>query len=127
MNPKHIGTDFDEFLKEEGIMTDNITRLYELAGVEIPKSLASMCWAKEVLFTAEKQLELIKWLSDTFVFRTYTRLKKEVTCLLTEREYGCDEYYCKSASFDQALTGLIIELWNDLTDEQKAEIKRILE
>ena len=75
-------------------------------------------------FTAEKQLELIKWVSDIFVFRTYARLKKETTCFLTEREYGCDEYFCKSSTLDQALAGLIINLWQDLTDNQKQEIKK---
>ena len=110
-------------------MTDNIEKLYELAGM--PRIYSEFNNGRETVvenvFSPYRQLELIKWLSDTFVFRTYTRLKKEVTCLLTEREYGCDEYFCKSTTLDQALAGLIINLWNDLSDEQREEVKRILQ
>lgn len=113
-------------------MTDNIQKLYELAEVEkepqiIPSTGEIIGYGEYPPFTTEKQLELIKWLSDTHVFRTYTRLKKETTCFLTEREYGCDEYFCKSATLEQALAGLVIYLWQDLADEQKQAIKRILE
>jgi hypothetical protein len=107
-------------------MTDNITKLYEIAGVEIPKSLASMCWAKEVLFTAEKQLELIKWVAT----------KQGYITIGYDSDYGydcevvnsndCYESFCYYEP-EYALCGLIIDLWKDLTDEQKAEVKRILE
>lgn len=114
-------------------MTDNIEKLYEIAGVYLCNMPDIDC-SKECdkcedynPFTAEKQLELIKWVSDIFIFRTYARLKKETTCFLTEREYGCDEYFCKSSTLEQALAGLIIDLWRDLTGDQKQEIKEILQ
>jgi hypothetical protein len=41
---------------------------------------------------------------------------------------GCNDY-CESRneSFEQALASLILELWKDLSDNQKQEIKRILQ
>ena len=110
-------------------MTDNIQKLYEIAGV--PRIYSEFNNGKETVvenvFSPYRQLELIKWVSDIFVFRTFTRLKKETYCFLTEREYGCDEYFCKDVTFSQALAGLILQLWDELTDTQKKEIKEILE
>lgn len=48
-------------------------------------------------FTAEKQLELIKWLSED-----------------------------DTEKFEEALSGLINDLWQDLTDQEKEEIRGIL-
>jgi len=57
-------------------------------------------------FTAEKQLELIKWLSDTI---------------------GNFYYDIETGSFEETLAKLINKLWEDLTEKQKQQIKEILE
>ena len=77
-------------------------------------------------FTAEKQIELIKWLAK----------KDDYTCNYCEIEPRKDGQewlsYCHfkswtSNTFEKALAGLINNLWQDLTEEEKASIKNILE
>ena len=77
-------------------------------------------------FTAEKQLELIKWLSTKELkIRTNKQpyavyvgvLGNDNTCF-----YGCQGLY-----LEQTLAELINHLWQDLTDAEKQQIKNILE
>lgn len=127
-------------------MIDNIQKLYEIAGVEDIGEIESCSledfknceylWkfdclkcekAKKILppFTAEKQLELIKWVSNFKVYESVIHKdRKWFMCA----SIGCNDY-CESRneSFEQALTSLILELWQDLSDNQKQEIKRILQ
>ena len=93
---------------------NNIRKLYEIAGVEEHSS-----------FSVEKQLELIKWFVKTFA---------EIETL--EINYGLNDCFqissCNSVSkfefeFEEALASFISNLYSDLTDVQKEEIKRILE
>ena len=76
-------------------------------------------------FTAEKQLELIKWLSTKELkIRTNKQpyaiyigiLGNDNTCF-----FGCEGLY-----FEQTLAEVINNLWQDLTDQEKDEIRRIL-
>lgn len=60
-------------------------------------------------FTAEKQLELIKWLA-----------KNEMLCRL-ESEYPYFE------RFEECIAYIIDYLWQDLTEEERKQIKNILE
>lgn len=81
-------------------------------------------------FTAEKQLELIKWLArhnfvvcknlggwHTGINPTYDE-EFGITCSKRATNYG---------SFEYALTSLINHLWQDLTEEEKQQVKGILE
>ena len=73
-------------------------------------------------FTAEKQIELIKWLS-----------KKQYVYIImsADKEY----YLCADNSFisgynkqfDKALAMFINAYWQDLTEEEKQQVKGILE
>ena len=92
----------------------NIQKLYEIAEV-----------AKHSPFTAEKQLKLIEWFVKTFA---------EIETL--EINYGLNDCFqvssCNSVSkfefeFGEALASFIFNLYSDLTDDQKEEIKRILD
>lgn len=111
-------------------MVDNIQKLYEIAGVKQLQHpyylLTYMIDGKPYPpFTAEKQLDLIKFVSN---FKVYEVIKHENRKWYMCACIGCDDYYeSRSESFDQAVAGLIINLWQDLTEEQKQEIKRILE
>lgn len=121
-------------------MTDKITKLYEVAGIackdlEYCKNCIYMknnqCINKQEFiedclpFTAVKQLELIKFVSNFKVYEAVIhKNRKWFMCA----SIGCGDYYeSRSESFDQAVAGLIINLWQDLTDDQKQEIKRILQ
>lgn len=78
-------------------------------------------------FTAEKQLELIKWLTKRRDFALDYYPSSNIWVAKTEFYW---EYYEKTYEHEeteQALAGLINNLWQDLTDTEKAEIKRILE
>lgn len=112
-------------------MTDNIQKLYEIAGVYLCNMPDVDC-DKECdkcedysPFTAEKQLDLIKFVSN---FKVYEVIKHENRKWYMCACIDCDDYYeSRSEGFDQAVAGLIINLWQDLTDNQKQEIKRILQ
>lgn len=102
-------------------MTNNIEKLYELAYV------CGRCYDGETLeyppFSSEKQLEMIKWLAfEKRLSLKYINAKWH----LYNGEWGVSSTI-KYEPFEQALAGLICELWDDLTPEQQAEIKRILE
>lgn len=111
-------------------MVDNIQKLYEIAGAKQLQHpyylLTYMIDGKPYPpFTAEKQLDLIKFVSN---FKVYEVIKHENRKWYMCACIGCDDYYeSRSESFDQAVAGLIINLWQDLTEEQKQEIKRILQ
>ena len=111
-------------------MTNNIQKLYELAGVEkrifsaviqgeFPQRIHERCYPP---FTPEKQLELIKWLAKNIIFGVliHTFDSKFRFNIFKNRVIS-------HTDFSQALAGLVCELWEDLTPEQQAEIKRILE
>ena len=109
-------------------MTDNIQKLYEVAGV--PRIYSEFNNGKETVvenvFSPYKQLELIKWLAT----------KQEKFTILYDSDYG---YTCEVVNINncyesfsyyepiQALCNLTIGLWNDLSDEQREEVKRILQ
>ena len=139
------------------MMTNNVEKLYELAGVKLeyrysikgrvatidncnkefiinffqkPTSNFRVTKANKVMnFTTEKQLELIKWLVNK---NEDLRLNKLLgskhyrmgLCALTE---NVRYKYIGLGEFNEALAGLVINLWQDLTDEQKQEVKGILE
>ena len=78
-------------------------------------------------FTAEKQLELIKWLiQKNFYDERIIRSNYEKTCfycLYIDDHYE-SEYFEK---FEEALANVFNYLWQDLTEEERKQIKEILE
>lgn len=82
-------------------------------------------------FTEKKQIELIKWL-------LYHELIEHLKMYYTSEEGGILDMSIKCMScysysndndddFDIALASLINGLWQDLTEEEKQQIKEILE
>lgn len=70
-------------------------------------------------FTAEKQLEITKFL-----------LKKAVYYDVKDDKYWFYYEECESAGykpFDEAIAHFINKLWKDLTSEEKQQVKGILE
>lgn len=76
-------------------------------------------------FTAEKQLELIKWLAITRAI-----LIKQNRIFFGFETGNPKDLKCAEdldLNFEETLAGLINTLWQDLIESEKAEIKRILE
>ena len=87
-------------------------------------------------FTAEKQLELIKWLAK----KDYGDYTSSISITITDDrcyfsagekpKYFANEVLYDSnrfTDFEQSLSNLINCLWQDLTEEEKQQIKEILE
>ena len=76
-------------------------------------------------FTAEKQLELIKWLMKNADLQVSTVSQGKQT------EYMfCTGYdFCGNGfkSFENALADIICEIWQDLTEAEQNEIREILQ
>ena len=117
-------------------MTDNIQKLYEIAGVEKqPVYSGSQLYNPVIIgyeyssLTAEKQLELIKFISNADVFGNFY-------CYIVSARWsvdygkwavgvgGCD---VRHEQFEQALAGLVLEIWEGIPVNQKQEIKKILQ
>jgi len=77
-------------------------------------------------FTAEKQLELLK-----ICFEKYERLEKvrglKERCIIYYRfdKNGYTEFV-NCETWEETIAGLINNLWQDLTDIEKVQIKEIL-
>ena len=85
-------------------------------------------------FTAEKQLLLLQLLAridsaDYFQFFFYEIKQEWVFRLNMLTELSCESAYIyesRNKNFDECIAGLINIIWQDLTEEEKQEIKRIL-
>ena len=75
-------------------------------------------------FTAEKQLELIKWLIQ-YVGEFYVSFTAFGTLKDWEMLYDL-KFSVHRNSFEECLAGFINSLWQDLTSEEKEQIRRIL-
>ena len=77
-------------------------------------------------FSAEKQIELIKWLSDFADFGTFSIDHDK-------SEYGIafcindDGYYFVDKIFEECIAKVVKNLWQSLTEEEHKQIKEILE
>ena len=81
-----------------------IEKMYENAGVE-PVYPYTKCYP---YFTAEKQIELIKWL---IVHSPSTCLEDEIIV----------------CAFEDSLANIINTMWQSLSEEEKQQVKGILE
>lgn len=76
-------------------------------------------------FTAEKQLSLIKWLArnkDGLGIDFYGSWEVGV-----KFEWEAYKYTQENDSFEEALAKLVNNLWQDLADTEKQQLKEILE
>ena len=100
---------------KEGFNMNEVEKLYENAGINEKRCFANDCLdmsrchdcyfnkVYQPQFTAEKQLELIKWIACNKINE------------------------CKNIDFGEALAELINSFWQSLTEEDKQQIKEILE
>lgn len=71
-------------------------------------------------FTAEKQIELIKWLGSKYGL--YIVDKYSIGVLVGEYV----EEFCTKKNFEDALAGTTNYLWQSLTEEEKEALRGIL-
>lgn len=73
----------------------------------------------QINFTAEKQLSLIKWLAKTRPIHITFLIDKWVI-------EGMVRYGKRYDTFEDALSGYINNLWQDLTEQERTEVADIL-
>lgn len=85
-------------------------------------------------FTAEKQINLIKWLGKLAGKLEISSNYNDTQYLLyfylnrkTRDEILPNILTGRSENFEESLAGLINNLWQDLTEEEKQQVKEILE
>lgn len=84
-------------------------------------------------FTAEKQIELIKWLGKNKhgigidFFELANPNGETVWNIGVEFQWEEYNYVFEHQDFAEALAGLVNQIWQYLIEEEKQEIKRILE
>ena len=79
-----------------------------------------MCESKYPPFTSEKQIELIKWLAFKDYISIISHPSGEYYCECGER-HACEN------SLEECLASLLNNHWQDLTEEEKKQVKGILE
>lgn len=125
-------------------MTNNIEKLYELAKatkyravsiynpiigygdyetIEEASSYGDGFKVEKVnsKFTDTKQLKLIKWFDYFSYFSTGGDFHMQ--CHLKDKQY----HKIRFVSFEDTLASLVCNLWEDLTPEQKEEVRGILQ
>ena len=78
-------------------------------------------------FTAEKQIKIIEWLGNSKAFFV---ANETISSLITNHKDKNGVVKCyegKGNSVDSCLASLINNLWQDLTEEERKQIKEILE
>lgn len=101
-----------------------IEKLYENCGIDNSGYFTDSIYPEYVEcppFTPAKQLELIKFLFNHNVYYDVDN-KGNYWFHISD---DCYTYYYNK--FEIALANIINEMWHDLTEEEKQEIKRILE
>jgi len=102
---------------------NEITKLYENADVKKDWNPTPYGGVEEYYppFTAEKKIELIKWIAKN---------KEECRITYDEEYKWCTQTDWQSSfcydNFSESLANLINSLWQDLTEEDKQQIKEIL-
>lgn len=102
-------------------MSCEVQKLYEL--VDFEKAMGVSPPTVLYPFTEEKQLKLIKWLGTNHIIEiNQITIRSELKWLIQIERYN----FSYHEDFSEALAGLIVKLWNDLTESEKTEVKEIL-
>lgn len=119
-----------------------IEKMYENAGIEKKRMCEWTCKGNELCstnckyyentkefyppFTAEKQIELIKLLGKGSSIGLDIFSDNETWFYYDYNIDGYFEYRAEGETFEEALAHIVNYLWQDLADQEKEEIRRIL-
>ena len=106
-------------------ITDNIKKLYEITETFKTYKLKNGGSYRVMQFSWKKQFELIKWLSKRHSFGLTFGYSAEWIVMTDFADEDYETTYGHE-SFSQALAGLLIELWQNLSETEKSEVKGIL-
>lgn len=112
-------------LNERGILFDDYMKQECPNKNEMCYETCPYAYNKEFYppFTAEKQLELIKWLAIKGDFAYTVDIAKNTDAYWT---IYFDDSRWTAEEFEETFAGLINQLWQDLTEEEKEQIRGIL-
>lgn len=110
---------------------NEIEKLYKNVGIEEP--IARLKIFKDdngkiytqPPFTAEKQIELIKWLANYERFCCW-KFKPTNQWVIYDSTYLVDGRDIANSNFEECLASWVISIWDDLTEAEQNEIKNIL-
>ncbi len=102
-----------------------IEKMYENAGVESVGFNTYKLEDEYPPFTAEKQIELIKCLLKNYEGIDISKKINRFNFLVDNATFAGCRYDDKS--FERSLAGVINKLWADMPEEEKQQVKGILE
>lgn len=119
---------------------NEVEKMYENAKVEQKRMCEWTCKDSEVcntlcehyestqlyypLFTSEKQLKIIKWLLNSYDIG-FSKLGERIDTSLDG--VNCISGLGSGNTFEESLAQAINDLWQSLTEEERKQIKNILE
>lgn len=108
---------------------NEVEKMYENAGIE-PYKFDGVYYhhIEYPLFTAEKQLELYKYLCKPFLITTrYYFDEFSITAENTFEWKTMTKVSATGKTYEECIAKLVNNLWQDLTEEECKQIKEILE
>ena len=114
---------------------NEVEKMYRNSGIEKhKKTMLDIETGKNVLtldsfypeFTAEKQLELIKWLGSIKDYIVEIDKFKGVYYVGCREAGSNNKHWGSHNLFEEALAELINDLWQDLTEVEHTQIKEVL-
>ena len=119
---------------------NEVTKLYKNANIEQDRMCEWTCRGSEFCstncehyestqlyyppFTAEKQLNIIKWLLESYDIG-FSQLGQRIDTSLDGA--NCISGLGSGDTFEESLSQAINDLWQDLTEEERKQIRNILE
>ena len=108
---------------------NEVEKMYRNAGVEKDWRILPYGDVEEFYppFTAEKQIKIIEWLGNS---KAFFDANETIFSLITnhkDKNGVVRGYDGKGNSVDSCIASLINDLWQDLTEEEKQQVKGILE
>ena len=112
-------------------MINRMMKINDWTLTEAQETAKKECSKELPPFTAEKQIKLIKWLGcrrhiDINIYNikgcTVYDISNDYDCITDEHKFMFD-----SSTFENALAGLINQVYYSLTEEEKQQVKGILE